>query len=580
MEFRQGIGVSPGIAIAEAFILDYEDVRITPFRQDEGPEACHREVERFERGLEAAVGEMQAISERIQEEVGDAVSSMFTGFSAILLDKKLKDDIVQKIRDNRFTAEYAVSRAFRKVKNMFRAKDNEFFASRLRDIGDIENRLLRHLVGEHGAGLKHLSSPVVLIAKDLSPSQTATLPRDKIVGFATDAGGRTSHTAILAKSLGIPAVVGLKAITSDVSGGDLVILDGSKGRVIVAPDATTQRDYRARRQRQIEFARGLDSLRDVPAETLDGHLIRLQANIEYPHEIPAALEKGAQGIGLYRTEFLYGPDQPNPTEEDHFEAYSSAITELAGRPLVIRTLDLGADKFLPEKARHEANPFLGSRSIRYCFERIDLFKAQLRAIYRASALGPVSIMLPMISALSELKKARSVIQDVVEELQRGNVRIDADIDIGCMIEVPSAAIAADILARETKFFSIGTNDLVQYTLAVDRTNERVAHLYQPAHPAVFRLIWQAVAAAHRERIGVSLCGELAGEVMYVIPLIGLGCSELSMSSSQIPTVKKVIRSITMRDAKRIVERIFKLSDARETESFLRERVRQIEPELL
>ena len=580
MEFRQGIGVSPGIAIAEAFILDYEDVRIQQ-RYVPADGDLDAETVRFETGVAAAVAEMEEIQDRIEEMVGLDESLMFTGFAHILEDKKLREEILQRIRDNRFTAEYAVSRAFRKRLKIFHSKaHDEFFAKRIDDLRDIENRLLRHLVGKRYEGLKDLTSPVILIAKDLSPSQTATLPRDKIAGFATDSGGRTSHTAILARALEIPAVVGLKQITSDVSGGDPVLLYGAKGKLIIYPDEPTQRDYRNRRQRFTEFARDLRELRDLPAETLDGHTLRLQANIEYPDEIPSALEKGAQGIGLYRTEFLFDNDNPEPSEEEHYKAYSKAVELLQGRPLVIRTLDLGADKFTHKEVGNEPNPFLGCRSIRYCFERIDLFKTQLRAIYRASALGPMQIMLPMISSLSELKKARQIIRDVAEDLARERIPFREDLEVGCMVEVPSAALVSDMLAQESAFFSIGTNDLVQYTLAVDRTNERVAHLYQPAHPAVYRLIWAAVEAGQRNRIRVSVCGELAGEVTYIIPLIGMGVQELSMSAASIPEVKKVIRSITLRDARQVVETIKGFSDAQETEDFLRERVTKIVPELV
>ncbi|HVY62142.1 MAG TPA: phosphoenolpyruvate--protein phosphotransferase, partial [Planctomycetota bacterium] len=441
-----------------------------------------------------------------------------------------------------------------------------------------EKRIHKALSGQHGEELKHLKESVVLIARDLTPAQTVHLDREKIAGFATDAGGSTSHTAIVARAAKIPAIVGLSNVTGQVAAGDVVIVDGTRGKLIVNPDEATLKDYRAKEKAFIEFERDLAELRDLPAETLDGHKITLLANIEFPSEIPDAIANGAEGIGLYRTEFLY-VDNPEPDEETHFRAYRDAVRACEGRPLVIRTLDLGADKFLDSMIRVEPNPFLGCRSIRYCFQRIDLFKTQLRAILRASADGPIKLMLPMISSLSEVRKAKLVINDVMDDLEREKILFDPKVPIGIMVEVPSAALLADFLAEEVSFFSIGTNDLVQYTLAVDRVNEKVADLYQPSHPAVLRLLLSVIEAGVKHGVDVSMCGEMSGEVKYTRPLIGLGLRNFSISPGSIPEVKQMTRATTLRGAVEEAETIFGFRDSKQIDNALREKARRVIPQL-
>lgn len=577
MEVKIGIPVSPGIAISRAFILDAEDQSVAQrfIKREEVP----AEIARFEKALDLAkryYGEMQ---EKYRATLGADVAQIFRFHQMMLEDPSLKDEIVKRISVNRFTPEYAVTRAFMSKLKAIESVKDEYIRERYRDFNDVEKRLLRSLVGERSEAMQALSDEVVLIAHDLTPSQTATLDKSKIRGFAIDAGGRTSHTAIIARSMGIPAVVGLGNITSQVAGGDLVIIDGTKGKVIIQPDEATLKEYRDRQRKFIEFERDLVELRDLPAETLDGHKITLYANIEFPDEIPAAIENGAEGIGLYRTEFLYVNGR-DPDEEEHFRTYKRAVEACDGRPLVIRTLDLGADKFT-ETANipFEANPFLGLRSIRLCFQRIDLFKTQLRAILRASAYGPIKLMLPMISSLAEVKKAKTFINDVMDDLEKERVPFDDRLPVGIMVEVPSAAMVADFLAEEVAFFSIGTNDLVQYTLAVDRVNEKVADLYQPAHPAILRLLTQVIEAGHRAGIEVSMCGEMSGEVVYTIPLIGLGLRTFSLSPGPIPEVKKVIRSTTLREAVEVAEKIFGFRDAKQTDNYLREKAKRIIPQL-
>lgn len=579
MEVKLGIAVSPGIAIRRAFLLDAEDFSIA--QRFIKPEEVPSEIARFEKALELAKKQILSEQEKHREALGESVAQIFRFHLGMLDERSLKAEIVRRIQTNRFTPEYAVKRAFLNMVKAFRASKNETLRDRDKDIYDVERRLLRCLVGERSEEMKALSEEVVLIAHDLTPSQTAKLDRTKISGFAIDAGGRTSHTAIVARMLGLPAIVGLGNITSAVAGGDLVIIDGTKGRVIIQPDEATLKEYRDRERKFIEFERDLGELRTLPAETLDGHKITLYANIEFPEEIPAAIEAGAEGIGLYRTEFIFAQDEKEPDEAAHFKAYKRAVDECNGRPLVIRTLDLGADKFVENAnvLQFEANPFLGLRSIRLCFQRPELFQTQLRAILRASAYGPIRLMLPMIASLAEVRRAKLIIGNVKDDLEREKVPFDDQMPIGIMVEVPSAAMMADFLADEVAFFSIGTNDLVQYTLAVDRVNEKVADLYQPAHPAILRLLSTIIEAGHNHGIEVAMCGEMSGEVVYTIPLIGMGLRTFSISPSTIPEVKKVIRSTTLREATEVAEKIFGFRDAKQTENYLREKARRVIPQL-
>jgi phosphotransferase system enzyme I (PtsI) len=455
-----------------------------------------------------------------------------------------------------------------------------YLKDRVKDIYDIEKRVLRHLIGQKHQDLAHLTQPVVVIAHDLLPSQTAALDRQHVVGFATDVGGRTSHTAIVARAMGIPAVVGLGNLTAEVNSGDTVIIDGGRGVVIINPDEEQRREHELAGRRIIDFdERLLRELRDVAAETRDGHVVSLQANIENPEQIDDALMQGAHGVGLYRTEFLYLTGDHEPSEEDHYDAYADALRRLKGKPLIIRTLDLGADKYTQSKAQSpERNPFLGDRSIRMCLHDIPMFKRQLRAIMRASVLGDVRIMFPMICTLMELRQARMILNDVLEELEDDGVGFRRDIPVGMMIEVPSAALMATTFAKEVNFFSIGTNDLIQYTLAVDRTNERVAGLFCPAHPAVLMLVRDVIRAGTRNGIGVSVCGEMAGDPMYTLLLLGLGLNTFSMNGPDVPEVKKVIRSTTMEHARHVARRVMSFDSERQVMHFLREETRKIIPE--
>ena len=576
MEKLVGIPVSPGIAIRRAFVLEAEERQIA--RRFITPEQVELEVERFQRALDQARLDIQALYESYNEVLGEQTAQIFKFHEMLLTDRSLLSDIEQRISVNHFSPEYAVSRVFRRKIKAIRALRDDYIRQRDVDFHDVERRLLRCLAGTRQEELEQLTEEIVLLAHDLTPSRTATLDTKIVAGFATDAGGRTSHTAIVGRALGIPAVVGLGQATSEIANGDMVILDGTKGLLIVNPDTATLAEYQQRRKQFVEFTRDLAELRDLPAETRDGHKITILANIEFPEEIGPAIANGAEGIGLYRTEFLYARNA-EPSEEDHFAAYMQAIEAVQGKQLVIRTLDLGADKIGPNMVQAEKNPFLGCRSIRYCFRHPDLFRTQLRALLRASAHGKLKLMLPMISSLNEVRKAKLIISEVMDKLEADGIAFDDRIPIGIMVEVPSAALIADFLAQEVAFFSIGTNDLVQYTLAVDRVNERVANLYQPSHPAILRLILNVVQAGQHHGIDVSMCGEMSGEVAYTIPLLGLGLRTLSISAGTIPEVKKVTRSITLEDAAEVVDHIFTFSDAQQTDGYLRDKARRIIPEL-
>jgi phosphotransferase system enzyme I (PtsI) len=577
MEIKKGIGVSPGVVICTALVLDAEDLLI-PKRAIDESQLSH-EAMRLDQALVESAADLAELRKQVTESHGKDVSDIFNFHIGVIKDRSLTKQIVAEILNQKTSAEYAVSVVMHRYANTFAAMKDKYFSERVKDVYDIERRILKHLIGQKHEDLAHLTSDVVVIAHDLLPSQTAALDRKHVKGFATDVGGRTSHTAIVARAMGIPAVVGMGNLSSEVTGGDIVIIDGKNGMVIVNPDADQLAEYRedAREIQKMEIE--LSLLADLPAETLDGHQVSVQANIESADDIVDAIHRGAQGIGLYRTEFLYLSLQREPTEEDHYNAYAIAMKNLAGRPFVIRTLDLGADKYTNQQMLNpERNPFLGDRSIRMCLHDIPMFKRQLRAIMRVSTLGDLRIMFPMICTLMELRQAKMVLNDVMEELEDEGIEFNRSVPIGMMVEVPSAAIMADQFAREVNFFSIGTNDLIQYTLAVDRTNERVAGLFCPAHPSVLKLVRDTIRAGQRNSISVSVCGEMAGDPLYTLLLLGLGLNTFSMNAPDIPEVKKIVRSTTLEHAKQVARRVMSFDSERQVLHFLREETRKIIPE--
>ena len=578
MDIKKGTGVSPGLAISTAIVLDAENL-VIPHRQIPAANV-NPEIERFHHALNDSIQDLSRQRDELLAHQRKEIAAILDFHIGVLQDKSLVDQIGEEIRSHLSTAEYAVGVVMKKFAAVFSTMSDRYLAERVKDIHDIERQLLQRLLGQHRLDLSHLTSDVVIIAHDLLPSQAASLDRRHVKGFATDAGGRTSHTAIVARSMGIPAVVGLTDITSDVSAGDLVIIDGNHGIVIINPDPQILEENRGAEIRRLKIESERATLQELPAQTLDGHLISLMANIEFPNEVDDALRRGAEGVGLYRTEFLYLASDHEPSEEEHYGAYADALLRLKNRPLVIRTLDLGADKYTQAKFHNpERNPFLGDRSIRMCLHDIPMFKRQLRAIMRSSVLGDVRVMFPMITTLMELRQAKMLLNDVMEELEDEGVSYNRDIPIGMMIEVPSAALMAEKFAKEVNFFSIGTNDLIQYTLAVDRTNEKVAGLFCPGHPAVLGLVRDVIRKGSRS-IGVSMCGEMAGEPLYTLLLLGLGLTTFSMNSPDIPEVKKLIRSTTMEHARQVARRVMSFDSERQVMHYLRDETQKIDPEAL
>jgi len=579
MEIKRGIPVSPGVAIGPALVLDTEGYRI-PQRYVEKKKR-RDEIARLKKAIVASAAEIRSNQEAAAQKMGKKYGAIFAAHALLLEDPELIQEIERHIREQEFAAEYAVSRVMRRQVKTLESLPGHF-ASRSADLFDIEKIVLKHLLGSRGEPLNRLTTPVIVLAQDLTPSETASLDPKKTIAFATEAGGRASHTAIMAGVLEIPAVVGLGRFLTDVSGGDEVIVDGNRGVLILNPDDETRQHYEEARLRFGTFASRLNELRDLPAETRDGSVVKLMGNIEFPQEAEHCLERGADGVGLYRTEFLYLNKSTDPTEDDHFEAYRHVARAMVGKPIIIRTLDLGADKFSSqvENVAHERNPFLGLRSVRLCLRNLTLFKTQMRAILRASAHGDVRIMFPMVSTLLELRQCKMILAEVKEDLEDEGIAFNKKLPVGTMIEVPSAAIMAEEMAREVNFFSIGTNDLIQYTLAADRTNEAVASLYSPGDPAVLRLIDKVVKAALKQPVDVSVCGEMSGEPIYTMLLLGLGLRQLSVTPQNIPEIKKVIRSVHIDEAKNVAREAMRLETARDVNNYLREQTRRILPEVM
>lgn len=576
MEIKKGIAVSPGIAISKPLVIDSRDFRI-PRRSILSSQRIG-EVKRVRDAFTAAIEELTAL-ETASDIRERNIKDIFAVHLRFLRDKSFRKRITDFVSSELTTAEYAVSIILRESAVQLAAVDDPYISERAADIYDIERRLLTQLLGKVKEQVDQLDKEVVIVAHDLSPTQTAGFDRNFVKGFATEAGGRTSHTAIVARCLAIPAVVALDDVTSSITTDSTVIIDGNRGVVIIDPNDETLTQYQ---QYAIDYGRletKLDALRDKPAVTRDGVEIALLGNIEFPNEAKYVNEKGGRGIGLYRSEFLYLYSGSEPTEQDHFEAYSETVRAFEGMPVVIRTMDLGGDK-LPHGTHlgHEANPVLGLRSIRYCLQNLTLFKTQLRAILRASVLGDVRIMLPMITNLQELRQAKMIIRDVMEDLDEYAVPYNPSIQIGIMIETPSAALTASLFATDCDFFSVGTNDLIQYTLAVDRANERVSNLYSAADPAVLRLMRGVIHDAHKAQIGLSICGEVASEPEFIMLLMGMGARTLSLAPPMIPEVKQIIRSVTIEECNNLARKVATMDSQRQIKNYLRDTAIKILPE--
>ncbi|MHC4551363.1 MAG: phosphoenolpyruvate--protein phosphotransferase [Planctomycetota bacterium] len=576
MEIRKGIAVSPGIAIAKPMVVDSKDYRI-PRRSIMASQRA-KEIQRLRKAFADAVEKLQIIESDKDMQEGK-IRDIFAVHMRFLKDRSFRKRITDFISSDLVTAEYAVSTILREIASHFAGIDDDYISERAADIFDIEKRLLTHLLGKKQEDLNHLAEEVVILARDLTPTQTAGFNKSFVKGFATEKGGRTSHTAIVARSLGIPAVVAIGDMSSEIPPDCVMIVDGNRGVVIIDPDADTLKQYDVYAQQMTQFVHQLDQLRELPADTRDGVHMQIMGNIEFPDEAEQILEKGGEGIGLYRTEFLYLYGGQEPTEEDHYSAYAEAIRAVDGKPVVIRTMDLGADK-LPHAGWHpnEANPVLGLRSIRYCLQDLSLFKTQLRAILRASVLGDVRVMFPLITNLQELRQAKMILRDVMEDLDEYAVPYKANMPVGIMIETPSSALTAPLLANESAFFSIGTNDLIQYTLAVDRANEHVSTLFSAAEPAVLQLMRSIIRDAHKGGIGLSICGEVASDPEFIMLLMGMGVRTLSLAPPMIPEVKKIVRSVTIDECNRLARAVLTMDSSRQIKNYLRDTATRILPE--
>jgi phosphotransferase system enzyme I (PtsI) len=578
MQVLQGIAVSPGVAIGEAFVLDNEGFRIP--RHFVARDAVDDELARLEHAIASISGELAGSRDAITRELGSQYGAIFDAHKQLLQDPRLRGEIDALIRQRHYSPEYAVSKTLRKFAKVFQELGDPHLSQRATDLFDLEKRLLRKLLGLERQELSNLISPVVILAHDLTPGETATLDAHYALGFATESGGAGGHTSIVAKGRGIPAVVGVGNFLRDISGGDVVIIDGDHGQVILQPDEPTLEQYRRVAAQHKTYSVRLRELKDLPAMTADGQaLVNVVANIEFPAETQQCLEVGADGIGLYRTEFLYLASRHTPNEDDHYDAYARVVQAMFPRPVVIRTLDLGADK-LPISMLEEAepNPFLGLRSIRLTLRNLPLFRTQLRAILRASVLGNVRIMFPLVTTLQELRQARMVLHDVIEDLKEEGVAIAEKIPVGMMVETPAAVMMLDKFLEEVDFVSVGTNDLIQYALAVDRSNRNVADLYQCGDPAVLRLLDMALRAAQKADIPASVCGQMSAFPHYIMLLLGLGLRSLSVPPGSVPQIKQICRSVTLAQCAAVAQRALGMDSAREVDTYLRDELRRAAPE--
>jgi phosphotransferase system enzyme I (PtsI) len=566
---RQGVGVSPGIAFGRAYLIGRDALKAP--RHHVEADDVDTEIARLHKAIGASDKQLAKIKEKLASE-NESDYHIISAHQLMLHDEHLVDAAIGHIRDEKINAEWALRRAVDEIRAVFDSIEDEYLRERRSDVEFVFERVLRNLLGRD-TGPPSPPPDAIVVAYDLSPADTAQLHRAAVAGLLTDAGGKTSHTAIIARAHEIPAVVGLETITEVIETDDLVLVDGGAGLVIVNPTAVTVAEYREEQRRQVAAGALLHLMRDLPARTKDDVEIQLYSNIDGPEELDDALDYGAMGVGLFRTEYLFMGRPELPDEETHYRTAREVLERLGGLPATIRTFDLGADKlapFLEQAELQEANPALGLRSIRLCLAPLgrDLFRSQLRGLLRASAHGPLKIMFPMISGIAELRAARAVVEEVKLELSAAGVAFDDGIKVGIMIEMPSAALTADLLATECDFFSIGTNDLIQYTMAVDRVNEYVSYLYEPLHPSLLRLIGGVAKAANDAGIPVTVCGEMAGEPMIAPVLLGLGIRELSMSAVSMPEVKATIRSMNVEEAKLLVKRIDRLPTAAEVRAMV------------
>lgn len=575
----KGLGVSRGIAIGRVYLVDRSHFDIVP-QYSILPEDVEKEVERFRGALDASMQQLLVIQESIQDKELQSHLHILDTHKMILQDRLLIEETEKRIRNEKINAEWALKQTLHGLRKIFEMIQDEYLRERKSDVEYVGGRILRNLIGKKQRSVTDMSDEGIIVAHDLSPADTAQMDKQMVMAFVTDIGGKTSHTAIMAKAMGIPAVVGLENITSLSSTGDTLIVDGTSGLVIVNPSHDAYLHFLDRQERYRSAERVvLHHYSRMPGETRDGYRVRVGANVERVDELPTLRYYGAEGIGLYRTEFLYLGRKELPSEEEQYQTYKKAVEACGNNPVVIRTLDIGGDKFLTHlDLAEEMNPAMGLRAIRFSLRQPDIFRTQLRAILRAGTLGEVKILFPMISGVEEVIQAKEVIQQTEDELRREGREFKENMEIGIMMEIPSAMAIADLLAKEVDFFSIGTNDLIQYSLAIDRVNEQVAYLYQPLHPAVLRTVQRAVEAAHSEGVTVALCGEMAGEPLYIPILLGFQLDELSMNPVCIPRVKKIIRSFSMQDCLSMLAQVLQMRHAHEIHQFVLEEMGKRLPE--
>lgn len=575
----RGIPVSAGVVRGKVLVVGA--CKDTIPQRSITPEEFPAELRRLEQALIQTRQQIIDVQRQVAENLGSADASIFDAHVLVLEDPTLLDETTRMMRVEQVNIDYAYHLVAEKYAATLESIEDDYLRERAADLRDVKSRVLNNLIGRAPEDvLSHLTEPCIIISHDLTPSTTAQLNKKFVLGFATEIGSKTSHTAIMARSLQIPAIVGLKDITSDLVSGEYVLLDGYNGIVVLNPTEQTLFEYGQLVRRQLSLQEELSELRDKPAVTLDGRKVILSANLETPEDVENVKRSGAEGVGLYRTEYLFINRDVLPSEEDQFAAYHKVALALKGQPVVIRTLDLGGDKFLSSlQIPQEMNPFLGWRAIRFCLQETMVFRAQLRAILRASAVGNVKIMYPMISGVEELNQANALLEECKLELKAEGKAFDANLEIGAMIEIPSAALAADALAKRVQFFSLGTNDLVQYSLAVDRMNEKIAHLYEPSHPAILRLIQMTVEAAHRKGLWVGVCGEMAGDPAMVPLLLGLGVDELSCAPPLVPQIKKLIRQIKQSEAEALVKQAFECDSGTEIHALSLQLARKVAPTL-
>ncbi len=568
----KGIVASPGIAIGKVFLVDRDHLELSHYNLTTDEEIDF-EIERFKKAVEESRAQLLSAKKDVSKKKFKEAQYIIDTHILLLQDKVLMDNIIKTIKQEKVDAALALKNAVEGLRKHLSEINDEYMRERTSDIDYIEKRLLRNLTGRKSDIITKSKEKIIIVANDLSPADTVNLNVNEVLGFLIDCGGKTSHTAIIARALKMPAVVGLKDITRRVKTGDTIIVDGIHGVVIIHPSSEKLLQYNQQKIQYDELEMELFKYRDLPAETEDGFRIKLLANIEIIEELSSVVDYGAEGIGLYRTEFLYLNRKELPSEDEQFELYKKVAEKVFPNPVTIRTLDIGGDKFMSQlDLAEEINPVMGLRAIRFCLKEVSIFKTQLRAILRASSYGTVKIMFPMISGIEEVRQIKKILNEVKQELKGEKKAFDQDIQIGIMVEVPSAGTIADLLAREVDFFSIGTNDLIQYSLAIDRVNEQVSYLYEPLHPAVLRLLRNIINSAHDCGITVSMCGEMAGEPLYMPILLGLGIDELSMNVMALLRVKRVLRSLTYKDSQNFIDEVFKLSTAQEIETVLKKEI--------